>query len=343
MDNELTHKAEDSVDLILATDELNNEKMTLEELNRNGETLWRKGDYQEALTYFEQAYQRSEGFKKDKADALHGIGLVHDSLGNLEEAAKKYQESLLIRQEIDDKKGIAMSLHDLATISKEIGKLDKALEIFNLSLDTSREIDDKESIACVLGQISAVFFEKGNLSDALKTHQESMAIRQEIGDKEGIATALNNLGTFFSEKGNLTEALKHYQESLSIRREIDDKEGIASCLRNIGILHTNQKNYVIAMPYFVEAFALQNQINLTLEAKHTESYILTVRQIIGLKKLKALLQTVHAELSEELKPYVDINIFVQDTTIQKAAATPKPNEPCSCGSGKKYKKCCGNR
>ena len=24
----------------------------------------------------------------------------------------------------------------------------------------------------------------------------------------------------------------------------------------------------------------------------------------------------------------------------KAAKAPKPNEPCSCGSGKKYKKCC---
>ena len=339
MDNEQTHSAEESFNLIPATDE----NITLEELNRNGESLWRKGDYQEALTYFEQAYQRSEGFKKEKADALHGIGLVYDSRGNLEEAAKKYQEGLLIRQEIGDKKGVAISLHDLATISKEIGKLDKALEIFNLSLEASREINDKESIARVLGQMSAIFFDKGNLSEALKKHQESVAIRQEIGDKEGIATALNNVGAFFSEKGNLTEALKQYQASLEIRQEIDDKEGIASCLRNIGILHTNQKNYALAIPCFAEALVLQNQIGLSLEAKHTESYILTIRQIIGLKKLKPLLQEFYAELAEALKPYLDIDIFLQDTTIQKSAATPKPNEACPCGSGKKYKKCCGNK
>ncbi|WP_287420189.1 SEC-C metal-binding domain-containing protein [Reinekea sp.] len=28
-------------------------------------------------------------------------------------------------------------------------------------------------------------------------------------------------------------------------------------------------------------------------------------------------------------------------TTSKAAKTPNRNDPCSCDSGKKYKKCCG--
>jgi hypothetical protein len=36
----------------------------------------------------------------------------------------------------------------------------------------------------------------------------------------------------------------------------------------------------------------------------------------------------------------DPNEFKPVETVRTKEAVPGPNEPCSCGSGKKYKKCC---
>jgi SWIM/SEC-C metal-binding protein len=37
----------------------------------------------------------------------------------------------------------------------------------------------------------------------------------------------------------------------------------------------------------------------------------------------------------------ELTALVNRTDTLKVAKTPNRNEPCSCGSGKKYKKCCG--
>jgi SWIM/SEC-C metal-binding protein len=37
----------------------------------------------------------------------------------------------------------------------------------------------------------------------------------------------------------------------------------------------------------------------------------------------------------------DLNRALNPPTPVIAAATPSRNDPCPCGSGKKYKKCCG--
>jgi 3',5'-cyclic AMP phosphodiesterase CpdA/Tfp pilus assembly protein PilF len=319
---------------------LANEKVVLEALNRYGEMCWRKGDYQDALAYFEQAYQRSEGFDKAKADALHGMGLVYDNLGDLYKAEQKYQQGLNIRQEINDKKGIAISLNDLASILKQQKKQDEALKIYKQSLNLREEIDDKEGIARSLSNISTIFIDKENLIEALKKQQQSLNIRQEIGDKEGIAISLTSIGSIFRMRGNFPEALKRYKQGLSIRQEIGDEVGIGDSLNRIGIWHREQKNYSSAIFYYVQALALQNKIGLKADAKAIENNIFLVRGIIKLKKLKPLLDKAYSDLSEELKPFFDISIFIQDNTVHKQAGKLLPNAHCPCGSGLKYKKCC---
>lgn len=45
-----------------------------------------------------------------------------------------------------------------------------------------------------------------------------------------------------------------------------------------------------------------------------------------------------AEIEENL---AELTALINKTDTLKLAKTPTRNEPCSCGSGKKYKKCCG--
>lgn len=318
------------------------EKIVLEALNRYGEMCWRKGDYQEALPYFEQVYQRSEGFDKAKADALHGLGLVYQSLGDLDKAENNMQQAFAIRETLEDKKGIAISLNDLGRILRQQRKLDEALKKYQQSLSIRQGLEDKEGIAISLSNIAFIFDSKNNLIEAEKLYKQGLKIYREIADKHGIACSLNNIGTIFNQKNNLIEALKLYKQSLKIRQEIGDKEGIANSWYNIGALYMDRKNYPFGIAFLVQALALRNKIGLKIEAKNTETGILNIRQDIKFKRLKPLLDKAYAELSDDLKPYFDINLFTPENTVQTQATKTERNAPCPCGSGLKYKKCCAN-
>lgn len=53
------------------------------------------------------------------------------------------------------------------------------------------------------------------------------------------------------------------------------------------------------------------------------------------------LSTVAADHSFALHKDKSFKAFVKGAGAAKAEKKTKPNDPCPCGSGKKYKKCCG--
>jgi hypothetical protein len=64
------------------------------------------------------------------------------------------------------------------------------------------------------------------------------------------------------------------------------------------------------------------------------------------QRLKALFKRAlakHEAAADEIQPDAELEPEPQDRTEFKSAHLPKPgrNDPCPCGSGKKYKKCCG--
>lgn len=44
---------------------------------------------------------------------------------------------------------------------------------------------------------------------------------------------------------------------------------------------------------------------------------------------------------DEVENIVELDAVLNKPVTQRFEKTPERNEPCSCGSGKKYKKCCG--
>lgn len=57
---------------------------------------------------------------------------------------------------------------------------------------------------------------------------------------------------------------------------------------------------------------------------------------------EGLFATITLDESENAVEAIEpLNILLQKVTSVKTESKPARNEPCSCGSGKKYKKCCG--
>jgi SWIM/SEC-C metal-binding protein len=69
----------------------------------------------------------------------------------------------------------------------------------------------------------------------------------------------------------------------------------------------------------------------------SEERMLEVQAIVEQHQLFANIE-INEALAEDLK---ELDAALNRPTTQRFEKTPERNDPCSCGSGKKYKKCCG--
>ncbi|PAJ72079.1 zinc chelation protein SecC [Pseudoalteromonas sp. NBT06-2] len=76
-----------------------------------------------------------------------------------------------------------------------------------------------------------------------------------------------------------------------------------------------------------------NPLTLSVQSEEREAQ---VEEIVQENNFFANI-TVNSEIEENIK---ELNAVLNIPKTQVFEKTPNRNEPCSCGSGKKYKKCC---
>ena len=251
--------------------------------------------------------------------------------------AMKYFEKSFSFPDVDEKTN-AMAYIKYGEMLFRKGSVKESLEYFEKSVDICRKINFEKGEARSLNDIGLVSDKRGDLDSAMSKFKESLKIKEVIGDKEGIAGSLNNIGEVLKKKGDSDGAMSKYKESLKIYEEIGDKQGITTALHNIGTLYSRNKDFHRALINLFKSIALKNQMGI--RNQDACKYVLEIRKIQGFKKFKNLAEETFDKLPEDLKPFIDMKEFTEDKTVH-VTKSPERNAPCPCGSGKKYKKCCG--
>ena len=195
-----------------------------------------------------------------RAKALSAAGILVTVQGDYPSGRSLHEESLAIRREIGDKRGVGISLNHLGTMAYEQGDYATARSLFEESLAIRREIGDKLGASVALSNLATTVQQQGDHINARSLLEESLAIKREIGNKEGLANSLNNLGTLVCEQGDYARAHSLYEESLAIKREIGNKRGMALSLDNLGDLAYRQGDYAKSRPLFEESLAIKREI-----------------------------------------------------------------------------------
>ena len=84
-------------------------------------------------------------------------------------------------------------------------------------------------------------------------------------------------------------------------------------------------------------------LNTQMEVKSEETLnsIFTIRKSLGLAKFKECAEQAYNNLNKDLNSFLNLEDITKDTTIKHETPQVRRNDPCPCGSGKKYKKCHG--
>ncbi len=228
-------------------------------LNAAGGLAYRQGDYVAAPAFYEQslAIRRELGDRKGVAVALSNLGNVSSEQGDFPAARALFEESLAIRREVDDRAGFSDLLNNLACVVFEEGDYAAAQALFEEGLAIQREEGDRRAIAWSLTNLGAVLFEQADYAGARALHGESLAIRRELGDRPGIGLTLTDLGVVAGALGDHAAARSLIEEGLAIQREVDDRTGMAVSLTNLGRAAREQGDHASAGNSYRESLALR--------------------------------------------------------------------------------------
>ena len=319
-----------------------NDKLKAEGTIKYGEILFRKGDVRESLPYFEDSvrFAKNKGLQSEEARALNDIGLVYHTFTRYDEAVSKFIEALRIRKTINDEEGIASTLNNLGNVYSDTRKFEKALEYYNASLKINEELYNKTEISLNLSNIAILLSRQNINEEALEKLNASMKLQDSIGDKEIISRCLNTYGVIYMMQDKKDLAIAKYEESIALNLEVGDKVGLASTYSNFGVFYTRIKNYGKALEYYFKSLELVNQIGSRSDEQSLKNSISDIRNTLGKQRFKEIAQQVYSDLGIEIKKNIEIEEFTHEPIKNK---TPKVgrNDPCYCGSGKKFKHCHG--
>ena len=142
----------------------------------------RRGNPQASLDYLDRAGSLATQLQNEAARAsiLQASGIAYMRLNRPDEALKRYQESLAIKQKLGDKRGMAASYVQMGEVQKTLGNPAQAEKSYREALRLRREIGDRGGMSLTLIELSWL------LHDSFGRSKEAVPLLQEsLGDHPG--------------------------------------------------------------------------------------------------------------------------------------------------------------
>ncbi len=247
-------------------------------INTLNEIAWQNintGNYESALSFVNQAIDFSKEImhsstlskqnrlviKKNLGKSYNYLGIIYKYKGDYDKALEYYFKSLKIKEETEDKNGVAASYNNIGTIYTSKSYYDKALEFYFKSLNIFEELKDKNGMAATFNNIGNNHYLNKDYDKALEFYSKSLKIREETGDQKGMAKSYNNFGLIYNVRKEYNKSLEYYFKALEIRWAIKDKNGMASSHRNIGDVYILQNKLSDAKKHLLDALKIATEIN----------------------------------------------------------------------------------
>jgi hypothetical protein len=159
---------------------------------------------------------------------------------------------------------------------------------------------------------------------------------------ENYIDALKNLASSYDTGNRLSKAIELYNKSLNILQPCYNEnperwvELYTEILNDSAISYAKTSKSYKAIELLEESMNIRQSFYIENPERWSKSYIFSIDNLVDLyKKEKSY------DKAKKLKKKSRDILQRYEVVFETPAKEPNRNDPCPCGSGKKYKKCCG--
>lgn len=217
-----------------------------------GDLLSDAGKYQQAYAYYIEGLQlcRQYNWKQEEAQLLNNLALLYDGEGDSLKTVETFQQSLNIKEALDDEKGIIVSHINLGDFYNRRGNITKALAHFNQCVGRAEAIGDTILLIESYNTIGVTHQNQYNTQEAIDNFQKAFRLAGAIGNTHYIANVSTNFGKLYLTMKEYDLALDFYQKALQWFQKANYPAGIAAAYINIGGTYLETTDYEKALTHY---------------------------------------------------------------------------------------------
>ncbi|WP_419213378.1 tetratricopeptide repeat protein [Maribacter sp. X9] len=271
-------------------------------------------DYsQEALELAETVQEPSIGLKRSINVSLNSIGNIYQMLEQYDLAIEKFEQSMILEKELDNKLGLAINHQNLGDCFEAQGKLEPALQNFRKSLVYNEIIDSEKGKIICNYSIAHVYVHLGKVPEAVNILQNYLTRAESLGDKKIITTIYINLGWSLIHLGDYDAAQSNLEKGLSLAKLYEFNAEIAESNKFLSELWMKRDDYEKAMGYFKESKKYEDRITNSLNLRYVNDMILRYESQMRTNQLERLAEeneSVRLKLRKNKTLLIIIGIFL---------------------------------
>lgn len=303
---------------------------TLISMDTLASTLHAQGDFAGAFTLQMTALaMRLIIFGSDHkytVTSMSNLALTLQDKGDLKGARELMEKAVEILRRVLGPEHVHTTgaMNNLAQNLRALGELEaaRALQEEVLAIQHRTMGRDHPSTLQSMNNLAVILHDQGDSAGAFKLSKEAMELRRRVLGPEHPNTleTMGNLAAVLSLQGDLVEARKLYEETLAISCRVLGPQHPDTTVRAWGLFQT-----------------------LRRFNKHSEAQAVLTRHLLWLlDRDPAAFGADQGKIREYVAPFV-VPVGPRKHLVQHVIHGDKigRNAPCHCGSGKKYKKCCG--
>jgi DNA-binding winged helix-turn-helix (wHTH) protein/tetratricopeptide (TPR) repeat protein len=224
--------------------------------------LMRTGNMQEAEEHSLAAIENLQltGKRLYAAYAQSRLSTIYRVSGRLDEALELAEQSLVVRREFNDQRGISSSLSSLGEINLELGNLTRARQYAEQVYDIGVQTDDIEVIAAARSEMAHADRLLGEPEKAAAGYTEAEALQRTMADPTGVANARIGIARSWIDLDDFDGAESIGQELLQGARDQERDRLEARALILLGEVDLARENWSEAVAHFDEALSIAERI-----------------------------------------------------------------------------------
>lgn len=236
-------------------------------LNLRGVIAKKRGQYAEALDYYQNALRIFERVNNlhHCALVLGNIGVVYKNLSDYQQSLQYYQKALEIYEQINIPLSEAIVLGNIGILYRHLEKYETALAYLFRALAIHEEHNNTRGVEIELGNIGNVYKDMGKYDIARSYQLRALSLVEQIHSPTAVMTLHANLGSIDIELGLYDNALELFEKALALCRELQiiREEGIM--LEKIGFIlsrpECKRHSYPDAIAILEKAIAISNSLS----------------------------------------------------------------------------------
>jgi len=297
---------------------------------RQGHVRRAEKQYDEAVKHYKDALNRYQtlGYPMGESDTELELGQLYSEKKEWDKAVGCFSRAKAAYTKAGHHEKEALCFILLGHVEQARGQVDSAMTSLRKAMDLYKQVDNSLGVANVASQMGLLLYEQKDFDEAERLYREALEEFRKKKDPEGEANLLSNLGTLYYQTQQLDKARNEFEKALSLLRTIDHPLGISGVLLNLSFVYEKEGKYSDACSYLKEAEVFYEHLHMAKELESIKKRLVTLDQ-----KAEKSLENMRAELFPGLSD--------RGMKTDKIGTKVGRNDPCPCGSGKKYKKCCG--